>query len=168
MVLLRQNTILNVASIVLSLCVMVIFLFIGIFNGKLHAFFVLSSLFTGKKFIEFYSERTANISNWNPKDAVPNASGFFAYGADGVLRGILLVLFIFIAFDIMMMSPSVDFIGLPMRSTTPQPHRKIQYFGQTIERTIFLINTILCLCLIGMALALTIVQPIQLMVCNWI
>lgn len=37
MVLLRQNKILNVASIVLSLCVMVIFLFIGIFNGKLQA-----------------------------------------------------------------------------------------------------------------------------------
>lgn len=66
----------------------------------------------------------------------------------------------------MMMSPSVDFIGLPIRSSKSPRPRKIQYFGQTIERTIFLINTMLCLCLVGMALALTVVQPIHLMVCN--
>lgn len=113
--------------------------------------------------IKFRFKLTADIANW--KNSPPNASGFFAYGADGVLYGIILVLFIFIAFDIMMMSSSVDFIGLSSPSK-PQPHRKIQYFGQTIERTIFLINTILCLCLVGMALALTVVQPIQLMVCK--
>lgn len=57
----------------------------------------------------------------------------------------------------------MNFIGLPIRASKPR-HRNIQYFGQTIDRTIFLINTILCLCLVGMALALTIVQPISLMV----
>lgn len=160
MVLLSQNKILNVASIVLSLCVMVIFLFIGIFNGKFQIGFLDSNILNFNQILFW----TADISNW--KNSLPNASGFFAYGADGVLRGIIVILFIFVAFDIMMMSPSVDFIGLPIRTLKPSSHRKIRYFGQTIERTIFLINTILCLCLVGMALALTIVQPIQLMVCK--
>lgn len=89
--------------------------------------------------------------------------GFFAHGTDGVLNGIILILFIFIAFDVMIMSKSVDFIGLSMRPSR-QRHRNIPRFGQTVERTIFLINTILCLCSVGMVLALTIVQPIHVMV----
>lgn len=105
----------------------------------------------------------ADISNWNRNNSMPDGFGFFAYGADGVLNGIILILFIFIAFDAMIMSKSMDFIGLP-HSVTTQRHRNIQYFGQTIERTVFLINTILCLCSVGMVLALTIVQPIHLMV----
>lgn len=95
---------------------------------------------------------------------MPDARGFFAYGADGVLHGIVLILFIFIAFDVMIMNPSLDLLGLPKRTSDEQQPRKIQNFGQTIEKTIFLINTILCLCLVGMALALTVVQPIHLMV----
>lgn len=108
---------------------------------------------------------SADISNWNLQDSNPNASGFFAHGADGVLHATVLILFIFVAFDIMVVGPTMDFIGLPIRASRPR-HRKIQYFGQTIERTIFLINTILCLSLVGMALALTIVQPIHVMVSN--
>lgn len=107
----------------------------------------------------------ADISNWNLNNSIPDAFGFFAHGADGVLHGIVLVLFIFLAFDVMIMCKTVDFIGLPLQwSTKPRRHRKIRFFGQTIERTIFLTNTILCLCSLGIVLASTLVQPIHLMV----
>lgn len=108
----------------------------------------------------------ANTSNW---DRVKSANGdvetggFYAFGADGVFRGVIIILFVFIAFDLMLMSRSHDSVWFSKRNPT-QTGTNIQHFGGTITSSILSINTAIFVCLLGMAFALTTNVPVHLMV----
>lgn len=111
----------------------------------------------------------ADISNWN---SVQNASsnsvamlepgGFYAFGVDGVFRGVVIILLLFTAFDLMVFCRWFDIVWLPHHSFDKQ--QTIQHFSQTITTAILSINTALFLSLLGMAFALTAIQPLHSMV----
>lgn len=129
---------------------------------------------------------TADISNWNPlpesndnKNISPatlthETGGFFAYGLSGMFHGAAIILFAFFAFDAMIMNRYTNLFGIGTLKTPKQqqPHHqnandgceKIESFIQTIPNAILSINAGLFLCLLGMALALTTIQPYHLLV----
>lgn len=86
--------------------------------------------------------------------------GFYTYGIDGMFKGVVIILFMFIAFDAMLMSKWPAFIG----PSNAQPTLTIEHFCKTITSAILSINTVIFLCLLGMAFALTTIQPVHLMV----
>lgn len=111
---------------------------------------------------------TANISNWRtiPDDvdtARHETGGFYAFGVDGMFRGTAIILFAFIAFDAMVMSRTKQYYyqkGVPNKHQGADKTReKIENFIRTITNAILSINAGLFLCLLGMALALTTIQP---------
>lgn len=108
----------------------------------------------------------ANTSNWDRvksgNDDV-ETGGFYAFGADGVFRGVIIILFVFIAFDVMLMSRSQDFVRFSKRHST-KTGQSIQHFGPTITTSILSINTAIFLCLLGTAFALATNVPVHLMV----
>lgn len=123
------------------------------------------------KYSDVWNWYKADTSNWN---AIPNGDdasmmiqqtgGFCAYGIDGIFRGAILILFAFIAFDAMIMSPTFEYAWILPASTYSQSFIASNY-PQSINRSIIAINTTIFICLLGMAFALTTIQPVYLMVC---
>lgn len=119
---------------------------------------------------------SADISNWyrtvennNAVGEIANENygtgGFYAYGVDGMFRGVAIILFIYIAFDGMIMSnvqrtmflswlPSSS-LSIPRATST----MKISNFNDTISYAVLSINGILFLCSLGIAIVLTTIQP---------
>lgn len=119
-----------------------------------------------KSFFEFHSI-TANISNWTAKlpnqtqseDAVivAGAGGFFAFGIEGMMHGAAIFAFLFVAFDAMVSS-----------NTENDPEEKHQYidsFKKTVPSSVMTINGLAFVCLLGITVALTLIQPYFLLVC---
>lgn len=119
----------------------------------------------------------ADIKNWtrNTGDAAANGDdnddvqnfiqtgGFYAYGVNGVFKGVVNILFMFIAFDAMIMSRWAESIWFTKQHTSGGDTKptNIEHFTKTITQAILSINTAIFLCLLGMAFALTTIQPIQ-------
>ncbi|XP_055301854.1 uncharacterized protein LOC129568229 [Sitodiplosis mosellana] len=139
LLLLGRNTIFNVVSIALSLLIVLIFLFFGIFN--------------------------ADISNWDRGNGYSNleTGGFYAFGVDGVFKGVVIILFMFIAFDTMLLSRWAQSFCFSTRYSSDTEPVSIEYFTKTVNQAILSINTIILLCLLGMTFALTTIQPIYSM-----
>lgn len=89
--------------------------------------------------------------------------GFYAFGIDGVFNGVVIILFMFIGFDAMVMSRWTDFVWFSTQHSA-NAQATIKQFGRTMRSAILSINAIIFLCLLGMAFALTTIQPIYLMV----
>lgn len=115
-----------------------------------------------------------NSNNVRPTTLAHETGGFFAYGLSGMFQGAAIILFAFIAFDAMIMSRYTNLFGnrtskIPKQQQ--QQHRfdkdgceKIENFIRTIPNAILSINAGLFLCLLGMAFALTTIQPYHLLV----
>lgn len=112
----------------------------------------------------------ADISNWRTTpnmaadvdDKQFGTGGFYAYGVDGIFRGAAIILFAFIAFDMMVMSQLTRSHRKIERSSTKQcddRSQKIENFIKTITNVILSINVGLFLCLLVVTLALTTIQP---------
>lgn len=122
----------------------------------------------------FYSFGKADISNWDHKAEVANGDshlvepiqtgGFFAFGIDGVFKGVVIILFMFIAFDAMLLSQWAESVCLPARysSSNTQPVT-IEHFTKTVNQAILIINTSIFLCSLSMAFGLMTI-PIHAMV----
>lgn len=120
-------------------------------------------------FLAFF---VADISNWKrepeeeentPGNVTHKTGGFYAFGIHGVFNGVVIILFMFIAFDAMVMSRWTEFVWFSTQHTA-NAQATIKQFGTTISSAILSINTVIFLCLLGMAFALTTIQPIYLMV----
>lgn len=114
----------------------------------------------------FNSFGKADITNWNWKPEVVNSDlnlgtgGFYAFGVDGVFKGVVIILFMFIAFDTMVLSRWAESVCFSMQYTGDTQPVTIEHFTKTINQAILSINTVILLCLLGMAFALTTIQPI--------
>lgn len=113
----------------------------------------------------------ADFSNWsrmppgaiNGDNSMLGTGGFFAYGADGVFKGVVIILFMFIAFDVMIMSRWTELFWFSRRQNDAQTPT-IEHFNTTIINAILSINTAIFVCLVGMTFALTTVQPVYALV----
>lgn len=99
----------------------------------------------------------------NSNNVTHETGGFFAYGLSGMFQGAAIILFAFIAFDAMIMSRYTNLFGKQQRFAN-DGCEKIENFITTIPNAILSINAGLFLCLLGMALALTTIQPYHLLV----
>lgn len=112
----------------------------------------------------------ADTSNWSKvqtpntdDDSILGTDGFYAFGVDGVFRGVVILLFLFNTFDMLLMSRSHHFTQFSKRHSN-KSGTSIQHFGRTLSRGILSINTTIFLTLLGMAIALTITQPVYRLV----
>lgn len=90
--------------------------------------------------------------------------GFFAFGINGMFKGVVTILFMFIAFDVMIMSRWMKLFWLPHRQNDIAQTSTIEHFNRTITTAILSINTAIFICLLGMTLVLTTVQPVYALV----
>lgn len=90
--------------------------------------------------------------------------GFFAFGIDGMFKGVVTILFVFIAFDVMIMSRWMKLFWVPHRQNGIAQTSSIEHFNRTITTAILSINTAIFICLLGMTLVLTTVQPVYALV----
>lgn len=118
----------------------------------------------------FNSFGKADISNWDRKPEAVNGNlnletgGFYAFGIDGVFKGVVIILFMFIAFDTMMLSRWAEPVCFATQYSDDTKPVTIEHFTNTVNQAILSINTVILLCLLGMAFALTTIQPIYSMV----
>lgn len=134
--------------------------------------FIFNKLNKSHGFLQNFAiiDTSADTSNWDrveittdDDNVVFETGGFYAFGVNGVFRGVIIILFVFIAFDVMLMSRSDNNVWCSQRHSADTGER-IQHFSQTMNRSISSINTAIFLCLLGMAFALTTIQPVHLMV----
>lgn len=113
----------------------------------------------------------ADFGNWsrasetiNGEETVLGTGGFFAFGIDGMFKGVVTILFMFIAFDVMIMSRWMKLFWLPHRQNGIAQTSTIEHFNRTITTAVLSINTAIFICLLGMTLVLTTVQPVYALV----
>lgn len=113
----------------------------------------------------------ADIKNWNhitvyvDDNSEVESGGFYAFGVDGVFRGVVIILHMFMAFDAMIMSRWAKCVWHSKQycGNVQQP-TNIEHFSEDIGQAIQSINIVTFVCLLGMAFALTTIQPVHSMV----
>lgn len=84
--------------------------------------------------------------------------GFFTFGIEGMLHGAAIFAFLFVAFDAMVSS-----------NTEHDPEEKHQYinsFKKTVPASVMTVNGLAFVCLLGITVALTLIQPYFFLVCQ--
>ena len=103
----------------------------------------------------------ADISNWNvaipPDEKGYGDGGFFPYGIDGMIKGSTLFLFVFVAFDLMTLND--------ISPNGPITKGQVETFNKVIPISIITVNSMIFVCLFGVAVTLTLIQPYYLLVC---
>lgn len=132
-----------------------------------------------KKNIEKHTTNiAADISNWHSaiddniagSDASEQrrgTGGFYAFGVDGMFKGVAIILFAFIGFDSMVMSSvQPSFLSLFCRrqssaasSSGGAGESNIANYIGAVSSAVLSINGMMFLCLLGMAFVLTTIQP---------
>lgn len=106
---------------------------------------------------------SANISNWTARlppivgnQTVPEyggSGGFIPFGLEGILHGAAIFTFLFVGFDAMVLGP--DHNG---------KDKYIYSFKKTIPASVISINGLSFVCLLGVSVALTVIQPYFILV----
>lgn len=101
--------------------------------------------------------------------SVEKAFEFFPFGLNGVFKGATILLFSFIAFDAMVLSSNDRNAAGNFNEPSNVNGKRcaktiIENFHKTLPSSIISINGILLVCLFGVAVALTLIQPYYLLV----
>lgn len=103
--------------------------------------------------------------NVNENSQGLRTGGFYTFDIDGVFKGVVIILFMFIPFDAMIMSQWAKSVLSKKHEDVGNAKRThIEHFSKTIAYAIQSINTVIFLCLLGMAFALTTIQPVHSLV----